>query len=90
MLGLTLEQPSMQGYLDLIFTDIVKLRRSATDWSSENEGGNIIQINYLMSESTEDLIDGDDLDPIIASWKVSEAEGQSGRVLPEASNENLM
>lgn len=44
-----------------------------------------------MSESTEDLIDGDDLEPIIASWEITDANEDSASSLEdEPADTNLM
>ena len=64
-----MKEPSIDGFIKLLFTRQVAVISNLTDWSSENEGAENILIQLDLSEETSEKLDDQDL-RIDLSWRV--------------------
>ena len=68
-LSVEVKEPSIDGFIKLLFTRQVAVISNLTDWSSENEGAENILIQLDLSEETSEKLEDQDL-RIDLSWRV--------------------
>ena len=56
-----IEQPNAEGYFWIKFDKDIRLPATLPSWSSDNEGANVINLDYEPSEETLDSMEEQDL-----------------------------
>ena len=72
-LSVSVNDPSHDGLLKLLFTRQVALISNMTDWTDKNEGAENIKIQLDLSEETRNKLEDQDLE-IDLSWRVVSIE----------------
>ena len=72
VLEVEMTEPDSLGNIDIVFSDSISLQADAVDWSSENEGADLIEIEIQLSDTTKGLLYEENVQSIGLTWKVSE------------------